>query len=206
MVLARKQREVVKGNAIVEVIQTGVPGTPILKPAKFGAARGFFSDSWNRKILAEHGIALDFVQDNHSLSAAMGAVRGLHSQAPRPGAEREALNIIADQIGRPTGAAEIAAARDTIARQSIDNPAKKQHRSFLRRTGCQLGRFRSRNFRGGGVGLHGNGNPRFRSLGPAQRSLKSCPHCCTTQPVFGIPRSDRREPPTDILKDLGGRS
>lgn len=150
MVLARKQREVVKGNAIVEVIQTGVLEVPFLKPAKFGAARGFFSDSWNRKILAKHGIALDFVQDNYSLSTAMGAVCGLHPQAPRLETEQEALNIVADQIGRPTGAAEIAAACDTIARQSIDNPTKKQHRSFLLRAGCQLGRFRSRNFRGAG--------------------------------------------------------
>ncbi|WP_197470804.1 dTDP-4-dehydrorhamnose 3,5-epimerase family protein [Sulfitobacter sp. HI0054] len=206
MVLARRQREVVKGNAIVEVIQTGVPEAPFSKPAKFGVARGFFSDSWNRKILAEHGIALDFAQDNHSLSAAMGAVRGWHSQAPRLGAERDALNIVADQIGRLTGAAEIAAACDTIARRSIDYPAQKQHRSFLRRTGCQLSRFRSRNFRGDGVGLHGNGHRLFRSFDPAQRSLKSRLDCCATQPVFGIPRSDWREPPTDILTDLGGRS
>ncbi|WP_236646235.1 dTDP-4-dehydrorhamnose 3,5-epimerase family protein, partial [Sulfitobacter sp. HI0021] len=54
----------------------------MLKPARFGDARGFFSESWNRKTLAEHGIALDFVQDNHSISAAVGTVRGLHFQTP----------------------------------------------------------------------------------------------------------------------------
>jgi dTDP-4-dehydrorhamnose 3,5-epimerase len=32
--------------------------------------------------MAEHGFEIDFVQDNHSLSAQAGTVRGLHYQAP----------------------------------------------------------------------------------------------------------------------------
>jgi dTDP-4-dehydrorhamnose 3,5-epimerase len=43
---------------------------------------GSFSETWNRARLSEHGIDIDFVQDNHSLSAAVGTVRGLHFQAP----------------------------------------------------------------------------------------------------------------------------
>ncbi|WP_435988388.1 dTDP-4-dehydrorhamnose 3,5-epimerase [Sulfitobacter sp. SH24] len=66
----------------MQVTQTALPGVFLLKPARFGDARGFFSESWNRKRLAEHRITLDFVQDNHSLSAAVGTVRGLHFQAP----------------------------------------------------------------------------------------------------------------------------
>jgi len=66
----------------VQVTQTALPGVLLLKPARFGDARGFFSESWNRKTLAEHGVELDFVQDNHSLSEAIGTVRGLHFQAP----------------------------------------------------------------------------------------------------------------------------
>ena len=66
----------------MQVTQTALPGVLLLKPARFGDVRGFFSESWNRKTLAEHGITLDFVQDNHSLSAAVGTVRGLHFQAP----------------------------------------------------------------------------------------------------------------------------
>lgn len=54
----------------------------ILTPARFGDARGFFSESWNRKTLAAQGITLDFVQDNHSLSAQIGTIRGLHFQSP----------------------------------------------------------------------------------------------------------------------------
>ncbi|MDP5220685.1 dTDP-4-dehydrorhamnose 3,5-epimerase [Ruegeria sp. 2205SS24-7] len=62
--------------------ETALPGVRILTPARFGDARGFFSESWNKRLLAEHGITLDFVQDNHSLSMQVGTIRGLHFQAP----------------------------------------------------------------------------------------------------------------------------
>ncbi len=62
--------------------KTKLAGVLILTPARHGDARGFFSESWSRKVLASHGIDLDFVQDNHSLSAAVGTVRGLHFQSP----------------------------------------------------------------------------------------------------------------------------
>lgn len=61
---------------------TALAGVKILTPKRFGDARGYFSESWNRRTLAEHGIDLDFVQDNHSLSEAAGTLRGLHFQAP----------------------------------------------------------------------------------------------------------------------------
>lgn len=66
----------------MNVKETTLPGVLVLTPRRFGDARGFFSESWNRKVLAGHGIDLDFVQDNHSLSARAGTVRGLHFQAP----------------------------------------------------------------------------------------------------------------------------
>ncbi|MDG4647150.1 dTDP-4-dehydrorhamnose 3,5-epimerase [Roseibacterium sp. SDUM158017] len=66
----------------MHVDQTGIPGLLVLTPARFGDDRGFFGETWNRARLAEHGIDIDFVQDNHSLSAQPGTVRGLHFQAP----------------------------------------------------------------------------------------------------------------------------
>lgn len=51
-------------------------------PERFEDARGFFYESWNRATLREHGHDLDFVQDNHSLSRAVGTLRGLHYQSP----------------------------------------------------------------------------------------------------------------------------
>lgn len=66
----------------MQIEDTTLPGVKILTPARFGDARGFFSESWNRKRMEEHGIDLDFVQDNHSMSAEVGTIRGLHFQAP----------------------------------------------------------------------------------------------------------------------------
>ena len=66
----------------MQVEDTALAGVKILTPNRFGDARGFFSESWNRRTLAEHGIDLDFVQDNHSVSAAVNTVRGLHFQSP----------------------------------------------------------------------------------------------------------------------------
>ena len=66
----------------MKITQTELPGVVLLEPARFGDERGFFSESWNKKVLADNGISLDFVQDNHSLSQAVGTVRGLHFQSP----------------------------------------------------------------------------------------------------------------------------
>jgi dTDP-4-dehydrorhamnose 3,5-epimerase len=50
----------------------------------FGDERGFFMESFNRRTWLEHtGVALDFVQDNHSKSG-RGVLRGLHYQIKHP--------------------------------------------------------------------------------------------------------------------------
>ena len=67
---------------MLDIQPTALPGVLILTPRRFGDARGFFSESWNAKRMAEHGLHFDFVQDNHSLSAQVGTVRGLHFQSP----------------------------------------------------------------------------------------------------------------------------
>lgn len=64
------------------VRQLDLIGVFEISPRKFGDDRGFFSETYNEKVLAETGIDLNFVQDNHSYSAAKGVVRGLHYQLP----------------------------------------------------------------------------------------------------------------------------
>lgn len=66
----------------MKVTKTALEGVLLLEPARFGDARGFFAESWNRKTLLAQGIDIDFVQDNHSMSAAEGTLRGLHFQTP----------------------------------------------------------------------------------------------------------------------------
>ncbi len=66
----------------MRIEHTPLPEVLILAPRRFRDDRGFFSESWNRARLAQHGITLDFVQDNHSLSQKAGTLRGLHYQAP----------------------------------------------------------------------------------------------------------------------------
>jgi dTDP-4-dehydrorhamnose 3,5-epimerase len=66
----------------LEIAKTSLAGLLILSPARFGDARGYFSESWNRRLLADMVIDVDFVQDNHSLSSLAGTVRGLHFQSP----------------------------------------------------------------------------------------------------------------------------
>lgn len=64
------------------VEETGLPGVFLITPRRFGDNRGFFSESWSKRAFEDAGISAEFVQDNHSLSAVTGTVRGLHFQAP----------------------------------------------------------------------------------------------------------------------------
>jgi dTDP-4-dehydrorhamnose 3,5-epimerase len=66
---------------MLSVEPTAIPAVKIITPKKFGDHRGFFSETWNRAAFAEAGLDLDFVQDNQSLSASVGTLRGLHFQS-----------------------------------------------------------------------------------------------------------------------------
>lgn len=74
-----------------------IAGLLLLEPRKFGDARGFFSEVYNRKRMAEQGFDRDFVQDNQSLSVARGVVRGLHYQSP-PFAQDKLVRVTRGRI------------------------------------------------------------------------------------------------------------
>jgi len=63
----------------MKVTPTALPDILLIEPRVFGDARGYFFESYNQRALAEAGVAAEFVQDNHSLSA-RGVLRGLHYQ------------------------------------------------------------------------------------------------------------------------------
>lgn len=54
----------------------------LVKPNRHADDRGFFAETYHRARYLDGGIDCSFVQDNHSLSAAVGTLRGFHFQAP----------------------------------------------------------------------------------------------------------------------------
>ncbi len=66
----------------MQIEPTALPEVLVLTPRRFGDARGWFAESWNAARMAEAGLDLPWVQDNHSFSAAKGTLRGLHYQSP----------------------------------------------------------------------------------------------------------------------------
>ena len=69
----------------MQVEDTALPGVKRIVPRRFGDHRGFFAETWNARAFADAGLDAVFVQDNHSLSAQAGTLRGLHFQAPPHG-------------------------------------------------------------------------------------------------------------------------
>lgn len=65
----------------MQIEPTRLPEVLVLTPRRFGDARGWFSETWNAARMAEAGLDLPWVQDNHSFSAAKGTLRGLHYQS-----------------------------------------------------------------------------------------------------------------------------
>jgi len=81
----------------MEVRPLALDGVFEIVPRKFGDDRGFFSETYKVSALAEAGINLNFVQDNHSFSAAKSLVRGLHYQLP-PFAQDKLVRVVRGAI------------------------------------------------------------------------------------------------------------
>jgi dTDP-4-dehydrorhamnose 3,5-epimerase len=76
-------------HAIPEVIEFAA--------SRFGDQRGYFSEVFKRELWEAEGIDIDWVQDNQSLSAQAGTVRGLHFQAP-PVAQDKLIRVLRGAI------------------------------------------------------------------------------------------------------------
>jgi len=63
----------------MRVTPTSLPDVLMIEPRVFEDARGFFFESYNRRVFNEAGVDVEFVQDNHSRSV-RGVLRGLHYQ------------------------------------------------------------------------------------------------------------------------------
>jgi dTDP-4-dehydrorhamnose 3,5-epimerase len=87
-------------------LPTRLPGPVLLQTVIHGDERGFFQETYRATTLAEHGVADDFVQDNHSRSR-RGIVRGMHLQPGMAKLVRCARGAILDVLvdarpGSPT--------------------------------------------------------------------------------------------------------
>jgi len=69
----------------------------LIMSGRFGDARGFLSEVYNRRDLAAAGLALDFVQENHLFSQRSGTVRGFHFQRP-PFAQDKLVRVVRGRI------------------------------------------------------------------------------------------------------------
>src|SRR5215213_7222478 len=81
----------------MQVIPTAIPELKEVRPVRHGDAGGFFSEIFRDDVLRQHGIDMRFVQENHSLSADRGVVRGLHFQTP-PMAQAKLVRVAAGAI------------------------------------------------------------------------------------------------------------
>ena len=67
---------------MLQVRRLAIPEVLEITPKKFGDARGFFAETFNRSAFAESGLETRWVQDNQSFSGPRFTLRGLHYQAP----------------------------------------------------------------------------------------------------------------------------
>jgi dTDP-4-dehydrorhamnose 3,5-epimerase len=69
----------------------------IISPRKLADQRGFFAEVYRDDAFRPFGLALNFVQENHSLSCHAGTIRGLHFQTP-PFAQDKLVRVVRGRI------------------------------------------------------------------------------------------------------------
>ncbi|KIN65805.1 dTDP-4-dehydrorhamnose reductase [Sulfitobacter noctilucae] len=121
----------------------------------------------------------------------------------RLGAEHDSLNVVADQIGGPTPARDIAVACHAIALQLIKAPEKSGAYHFSGQPDCSWADFARAIFDEAGLVCGVTDIPSSDYPTPAVRPLNSRMDCTKTERTFGIARPDWRSGLADILKDLG---
>lgn len=117
---------------------------------------------------------------------------------------RDALTVVADQIGGPTPAREIAAACLQIAEQLIADPSKSGTYHFCGAPDVSWADFARAIFDQAGRAVTVTPIPTTDYPTPAKRPLNSRMECGAMEQVFGIPRPDWREGLNMILQELEG--
>ena len=81
----------------MEVERLAIPAVMILTPKRFHDQRGYFAETYNKRVLSDLGLVQEFVQDNHSRSAELDTIRGLHFQTP-PRAQMKIVRVVSGSI------------------------------------------------------------------------------------------------------------
>jgi dTDP-4-dehydrorhamnose 3,5-epimerase len=81
----------------MEVLALAIPDVKLIRPRRFCDSRGILCEIHNRTSLSRGGISVDFVQDNCSVSHAVGTIRGLHFQAP-PMAQAKLVTVLRGRV------------------------------------------------------------------------------------------------------------
>jgi dTDP-4-dehydrorhamnose reductase len=122
----------------------------------------------------------------------------------RLGAERDALTIVADQIGGPTLAADIAAALVTMAKGLIADPGLSGTYHLSGAPDVSWADFAREIFAQACLDCAVTDIPTSAYPTPAQRPLNSRLDCATLKSAFGIDQPDWREGLAHVLAELGG--
>ncbi len=120
----------------------------------------------------------------------------------RLGAERDALTIVADQIGAPTPARDIARACHGIAQRLLADHGLSGIYHFAGAPDVSWADFAREIFRQSGLACTVSDIPSSDYPTPARRPLNSRMDCGLTEEVFGIARPDWRDGLAQILQDL----
>lgn len=120
----------------------------------------------------------------------------------RLGAERDRLSIVADQVGGPTAAGDIAAACLEIARQLQADPGKTGTYHFAGSPDVSWAGFAREIFAQARIACEVTDIPSSDFPTPAKRPGNSRMDCSATTDVFNIPRPDWRVSLSGILHDL----
>ena len=98
----------------MEIENTAIADVKLIRPARHGDGRGWFSELWNGARLAEAGLDLDFAQTNLVRSDSAGTLRGLHFQSP-PKAQGKLVVVLAGAV------------QDVVVDLRLGSPTRGRH-------------------------------------------------------------------------------
>ncbi|MDE6741421.1 MAG: dTDP-4-dehydrorhamnose 3,5-epimerase [Muribaculaceae bacterium] len=111
----------------MNITKTAIEGVVIIEPRVFPDARGYFFESYNKKVFDAEVYPVDFVQDNESCST-YGVMRGLHFQRP-PFAQAKLVRCVKGAV--LDVAVDIRKGSPTYGRHVAVELTEDNHRQFF---------------------------------------------------------------------------